>query len=372
MAKNIIGAVCTAVFQFLFCIVYAVWNIVMLITSPLWYPVIILSSPERAAEFINDYAYADMAPVGVYKAKIHNLCIYYLMRWLWTPLVSLLPMRYRSEFILAGRERKALSEYSVKTQVKYYKTCDDGGKQSLIVSNALSSEAFKLIWEDEFEWENWVDSGRALTKEQVDFLCRKGEGSLLWRYFKKNTPDKEMVNVLLKLVAGNYSAAQRVLLYFVRQQRPSAELIEKITATGNRAFIKDVCSIIDQYADLDAVNFRITEIPGGGDMPVEEQQSILIERWTNFCRHKEEISVAAQKKMGYDQYLIYVHTGHKLDSSALLHMCLHLQNEKFLREVLNNEFEKIDSTLQTALKSEYWRYSLYLKVKEVCSGKAQA
>lgn len=365
MAKNIIGAVCTAVFQFLFCIVYAVWNIVILITSPLWYPVMILSSPELAAEFINDYAYADMAPVGVYKAKIHNWCIYYLMRWLWNPLVSVLPMRrYRSEFILAGRERKALSEYSVKTQVKYYKTCDDGGKQSLIVSNALSSEAFKLIWEDEFEWENWVDSGRALTKEQVDFLCRKGEGSLLWRYFKKNTPDKEMVNVLLKLVAGNYSTAQRVLLYFVRQQRPSAELIEKITATGNRAFIKDVCSIIDQYADLDAVNFRITEIPGGGDMPVEEQQSILIERWTNFCRHKKEISVAAQKKMGYDQYLVYVQTGHKLDSSALLHMCLHLQNEKFLREVLNNEFEKLDEALQTALKSEYWRYSLYLKVKE--------
>lgn len=334
----------------------------MIISSPLWYPVMVFINPERAAEFINDYAYADMAPVGVYKAKIHNLCIYYLMRWLWKPFIAILPMRCRVEFIRWGKKR--VCEYSPKIQVAYYKSHDDGGKQSLIVSNALSSEAFKLIWEDEFEWENWVDSGRALTKEQVDFLCRKGERSLLWRYFKKNTPDKEMVNVLLKLVAENYSAAQRVLLNFVRQQRPSAELIEKITATGNRAFIKDVCPIIDQYADLDAVNFRITEIPGGGDMPIEEQQSILIERWTNFCRHKKEISVAAQKKMTYIQYTIYVQTGHKLDSSALLHMCLHLQNEKFLREVLNNEFEKIDATLQTALKAEYWRYSLYLTVLE--------
>lgn len=356
---------------FIYCVIDTIWEFFCLVSSPIWFPVLLIANPLRAAQELNAKSIREwnVSPTWAdwYLTNIHNLLIYYLMRWLWTPLIVLLPMkRYRSEFIREGEKR--LNEYSAKTQVAYYNSCCDGGKQSLLMSGALSPEVRERIFKNPFEWKNWIESGLELSREQVETLLKNGQQTLLRLYFKKSTPNKDMINLLLDYAQRNSSTAQYVMLQLIRQQRPNSELIGKMLSTGNSSFIKEVSKVIDGYADLDAVNFGVKDVKETS-LP-EEKERIFVERWTNFCRHKKEISVAAQKKMGYDQYLIYVQTGHKLDYQALLHMCLHVQNKEFLEDILSIEFEKVDEALQTALKSEYWRYSLYLKVKEVCSGKA--
>lgn len=369
-------AVCTSVWD-VFCDVFAVlcasiiavlyglWKIMMLITSPLWFPVRVFINPERAALGLNDKAthecgvkptWFDWCLIGS-----HNLCIYYLMRWLWNPFIAILPMRYRAEFIRWGKKR--VCEYSPKTQIAYYKSCDDGGKQSLLSSGVFSTEVREALWKDKTERNNWIASGIELSRIQIADLCQSGSRVQLWRYFKSRTPNKEMFDLLLKYVGEGYSTPADVLVNLIRQQRPNAELVGKLLNTGNDKFIERIGEVIDAYADVDAVDFGTHSLTG---MSEKEKQRIIGERWTNFCKNKKDICCVAQKKMGHAQYLIFAQTGHHLEYDALQHLCLSLaQGQRdYLLEILNNEFERIDDKLQTALKADYWRYSAYLAVKE--------
>lgn len=384
MAKNfknngVVGAMkscCASVMSFillalkqilalLWCIVTTMWYVGLVITSPLWFPVLIFINPERAATSLYDKSHRDFgfkpAWFDWYLTVVHNLPIYYLMRWLWTPVIALLPMKYRAEFIRHGS--KNVCDYSKKTQIAYFKSHCDESKQSLLCSHIFSTEVRATLWFDETERENWLACGVELSRSQVADLCQKDSGKQLWRYFKQRTPSKEMYDLLLKYVREGYAAPAETLINLIRQQRPNAELIGKLLCTQNDKFIDRVNEVIDAYADLDAVEFGTQSVTGVSD---EEKQRIIGERWTNFCKSKKDICRAAQKKMGHAQYRIFAETGHKLEYYALQHLCLNLcaGQRDYLKEIIANEFENINSRLQTALKADYWRYSAYLEVEE--------
>ena len=342
-----------------------VWCVGMLITSPLWFPVMVFINPERAAQgFYNKESRSfDVKPAWMdwWTVNIKNILIYYLMRWLWTPLVALLPMKYRAEFIRCSD--KHVSDYSVRTQLAYYRSFDAEGKKALLHSGGVfSMEAKEAIWSDPNEWGNWIDAGLELNCSQIKTLCRaKAEcSSLLWRYFKAHTPSKEQLAVLINGVYSGYIAPEEVLIKLIRQQRPNADMLSKLFATDREKFIEKVNAVVDEYADLDAVNFDIS------GMDDEQKKQLLAERWSNFCKSKKQISCSAQKKMSHWQYTVFVATGHKLNYFAMQYLCLYLgEGERsYLKEVISNEFEQVDSKLLTALKSEYWRYSVYLEVEE--------
>jgi len=343
----------------------------LVITSPLWFTLLVIANPERAAYGLNHRSERDFGfrPEWLdwWLTVTRNVFIYYAMRWMWTPVIALLPMKYRKEFIIHGN--KMLGDYSVKTQIKYFKTFDDEGKKNLIAHGYLSAEARATIWQDKYERDNWVDSDLQLTKSQVEDLIAERGSALLRRYFRRNTPNKEMINFLLIKANHGFGNAMEALLELIRTQRPNRELVGKLLSVKSSDFQQKVRDIIDAYADLDAVEFSVSSLPGG-DMSDEEKHSIIMSRWNSFCIGKKNISTAAQKKMSADQYRSFQATGHTLDYPALQHLCLTVQNESYLRDILSIEYESIDENIVTALKSEYWRYSLYLAVKQEREKKA--
>ena len=357
--KSTLGASVWAVIGFGAAILWTAVCLVGFIISPLWFPVCCIKAPEMTAISISG-SFSKHKGEGL----LNYFYLVYLLLiracgWLYAPLIKVLPMKYRAEFIRYGKKR--VCEYPTKTQVAYYKSHDDGGKQSLLWGAVFSPEARATIWQDQSEWENWILSGLSLTKSQVIDLLKAGSGNILWSYFKKNTPDKEMLFDLCRNSADGNATAQDMLVRLVRQQRPSKELLARIHGTGQTRFIERVNEILDSYADMDAVNFNVSDVEG--DMPDEDKQKIVAERWKNFCKVKKSISLNAQKKMNHAQFKTFVASGHVLEYYALLHLLLNVNDEDYLKDIIATELEQIkDNRIQSALQADYWRYSCYLEV----------
>jgi hypothetical protein len=349
-------------------VAYAVWCLLAVITSPVWYSIMIFVSPSEAADFIWSNAKYDIQGwFGGLLEAISQIAFRFLMNLLWAPIIAMLPMKYRQSFITSSD--KPLSKYSVKTQLAYYKRKDAETKKNLLRYDHLSAEARKEIWQIHVERENWVDSGKELTLEQISELLDRSK-ILSWRYFKKHTPNKDELNLLINRVRHNYAGAQEhVLINLICQQRPSSELIGKLLTTGNKELIARVNSIIDWYADMDAVNFRTDHLTGIDDEA--ERKRIVSESWINFCKHKEKIHCDAQKRMGMEQFKVFVETGHKLDYEALRYLCLDVKNLNYLALIIEAEYDQIDEPIQTALKSEFHAYRVYLEEKAKRTAKQQ-
>ena len=330
---------------------------IAVVLSPIWFPIFAIKDPEQCALELNTspkrgkgLMYVCIRGIGLATVRV--------IGWLNKPVIASLPMKYRKEFILQGS--KPLYDYPVKTQVAYYKSFCDGGKRNLI-NGSLSNEARATIWQDITERDNYVLSGKELTHGQIVDLLKAGSDNTLWLYFKNNTPNKDMLFELVRFASDGNSAAQNILVQLVRQQRPSKDLIARIHGTGQTRFIERVNEILDHYADMDAVNFSISEVYG--ELSDEEKQKIVDERWANFCKVKKSISLSAQKKMNHAQFKAFIASGHLLEYYALLHLLLNINNEEYLKEVISTELEHIqDNRILSALKADYWRYSCYLAV----------
>jgi hypothetical protein len=346
--KEFFFCVCKNLWALLGAIFMTVLVVVGAITSPLWFPALIICNPEQAAtEYYNKAEKGDFCPMWFEWYTVYGYnAVMWVMRLLWKPVISILPMKYRREFITECRKR--LSDYPAKVQVAYYKTCCGESKENLIAHGGLSKEALDLIWEDKDERKYW----KTYTNAQIKSLVEDGFNNLLKNYFKSYSPNKEKLDILLTMAGKGYMTAMYALKDIICRERPNPELVGKLLAIDNSEFVKSVQEIVDWYSDMDAVNYQI------------EDEAKTAERWLNFCMGKKEISDSAQKKMNYNQYLVFVETGHTLAYYALKHLCLNVHNEEYLKAIVRNEFARIDDTMQTALKSEYWRYSVYLAVKQ--------
>ncbi len=330
-----------------------------LLISPLWFPICAVKAPEGTAVSINSSFSKHKGKGLLNYFYLTYLLVIRICGWLYAPLIKMLPMKYRAEFIRNGKKR--VDEYPTKVQVAYYKSHCDESKQSLLGSGVFTPPVRATIWQDHSEWENWILSGLTLTKGQIIDMIKAGATNLLWLYFKNNTPSKEMLVILCDHAGQGNGSAQDVLLRLVRQQRPTKDLIARIHATAQARFIEHVNEILDGYADMDAVNFSISEVYG--ELSDEEKQKIVDERWANFCKVKKSISLSAQKKMNHNQFKAFIASGHLLEYYALLHLLLNINNEEYLKEVISTELEHIqDNRILSALKADYWRYSCYLAV----------
>ncbi len=343
----------------LICVLWTAVCLLGLLTNPLWFPVCCINAPEATAISINS-SFSKHEGKGLFNYFYLVLTVLFrICGWLYAPLIKVLPMKYRAEFIRNGKKR--VCEYPVKTQVAYYKSHCDGSKQSLLSSSVFYAEAREAIWNDPSERKNWILSGLPLTKGQIIDMIKSGATVLLWGYFKDNTPNKETVCILCELAAQGHGSAQELLVKLICQQRPSKELIARILASGQTRFIERVNEILDSYADMDAVNFNVSHVDG--KMSDEEKAKIVAERWANFCKVKKSISLTAQKKMNHAQFKVFIATGHVLEYYALLHLLLNVNDEDYLKDIIATELEQIkENKILSALKADYWRYSCYLAV----------
>jgi hypothetical protein len=366
MAKNIFFQCLKNIFGLVLVCITIVLFLLLITTSPVWFPLYMWLNPEGAANVfgvtVGDKYFREWYGKSCWAIFVFG-CI--IMWFVYEPLGMHYPMKKRVVFMREGE--KPLHEYSLKNQLGYYHSLDSEGRKSIIQERGLSAEVLENIWQNEPTEREYFISNKELPIEKVRDLILFGNGDLLWKYFKGHTPNKEVMSLLVKYIAQGYASAMHVMVKLISQQRPSGELVGTLLSTKQSRFIDEVNRIVDLYADLDAVRFATSG--SIADQTEEEKHEHRLQCWRNFCKSKKYISIAAQKEMSYEQYQIYVETGHRLDAPALQHLCLTIGDADFLREVVGNEFEQIDAAMQTALKTAYWRYSVYLEVKQE---KAQA
>ena len=362
LVKAVFGGVLKAVLL----VFFMVLCLVAVAASPVWFPVCVLINAEECAFQINAHPEKKCSNWAYICMYLTCMAAVRSVGWLNKPFIAMLPMKYRREFILQGS--KPLCDYSTMTQVRYYKTFIGEGKSNLIACSNLSEEARDAIWADKDERQYWVLSGRELADEQVKDLVLEGKSALLWSYFKKNTPSQQRMYELIKYAREGYESAQNVLIKLIKQQRPDHKLVARLLMTGQTEFTNRVQEVIDEYADMDAVNDGPSVFD---DLSEEEKEKKAAERWYNFCKAKKNIDSAAQKKMSHKQFKVFAETGHQLEYNALLHLLLNIDDEEYLRDIIVAEFEQIETgNLVAALKADYWRYSTYLAEKRERAAKA--
>lgn len=360
--NNVVKCVCYNVAGIAVSVLWTFAVLALLLSGVIWFPIHSVRNAEGCALKLNE-SFDEHVGLSWYEHYVYGslLVVFRILGWLFAPLINHLPMKYRAEFIRHGK--KPLCEYSAKAQVAYFKSHDEKAKKKMIVDNFLSAEAFDLIWHDGLELKTCITSGIELTKEQVREVVEKNGYSCLWvDYFKSHTPDKEMVAMLTQLAKKGYAAAICIIVAYIRQQRPNAEMVKSLLSCGNQDLFNKVNEIMGEYCDLDAVEFCVDDIDGFADK--DEKKKIVLQSWRNYCENKKNICTAAQKKMSHEQYLIFAETGHHLNYDAMQTICLTIKDEDFLKDVIRHEFRYISSSLETALKFHYWRYCVYLVVKQ--------
>ena len=353
-----------------------VWNILLVLTSPLWYTVWLIANPEGAARYVLSEKDDRIRSVGQFTyAYVHNIFVCKVMYVLWLPIWAIMPMTLRSEFIFYNiyYRRKLLQEYSTSTQVKYFLSLAEEDKIELLNNSKLSSEAKEEIWnllsKDKFrrlhhkhdERKYFFLAGIPLSKKQLkDFICYDSDERLLRMYFSKFTPSTEMIRFLMPQAGiGGFG---EMMLDFLRKQRPTQEIID-IYMSSKWADLKEkALAIIEGYLDIDAVQQTLD----GLNTESDDEKKKILERWSNYCANKDCIAVGAQKKLTFELYKIMVKHGCHLSPKGICALCARFkeQDEKFLHSVLKNEFQLINEEVMTVLKGEYWKYSVYLEVKK--------
>lgn len=266
-----------------------------------------------------------------------------------------------------------MHEYSISTQVKYFLSLAEEDKVDLLKNSKLSSEAKEEIWnlpsKDKFrrlhrkhdERKYFFLAGIPLSKKQLqDFICYDSDERLLRMYFSKFTPSTEMIRFLMPQAGiGGFG---EMMLDFLRKQRPTQEIID-IYMSSKWADLKEkALAIIEGYLDIDAVQQTLD----GLNTESDDEKKKILEHWSNYCANKDCIAVGAQKKLTFELYKIMVKQGCHLSERGLRTLCAYLieQDTEFLASILHHEFELINEDVLTVLKSEYWKYSVYLEVKK--------
>lgn len=342
-----------------------IWHVFIVLTSPLWYFFWLICEPDTAADFMLTKRDENGSDIKALRNIHHNFAIGVVMHDLWKPVIWLMPMSIRREFI--SRDTKPLRKYSVKTQVKYYFSQYMEDRVALLKSGKLSEEAMDEIWmyftSPRFETperERFLEAGVQLTSQQVKDLVIDNKGHLLKDYFAKYTPNVDVIRFLVSHTGG--AGVEQALLNIVRRQRPTPEVL-KILMMSPRSDLRDKINLImEDYLDVDAVQETLDAIDKAEN---DQEINAALERWRKYCSNRSGMSVGAQKKMTFKLFEIFKEQGCHLTPNGLSALCARLkrEDEKFLRSVLRHEFQ-ITGCIIATLLNEYWKYSVYLEVKK--------
>ena len=285
---------------------------------------------------------------------------YYTWRFLWVPVVYILPMNIRHYFI--DTSQKPLKEYTVQTQMDYVLYMLNGGKP---FSWSISDEAFSALWNSEKLEEYrifrnaWVASGANLGTAQIDSLLKDNKDEaieMLLKYFTTKTRKDEQMNLLLTVVPINAQLIQ-LIKSIVEVQKPSTNFIEAVYSSPHDELKQKLQSILDEWADIDAVSTDKTN----SKVSLEQAKTL----WKNFCLCKQKIATSAQAKMKFWQYQIFTETHHHLDEVALKHLIATLDGDEYLELIIRHEgFDKVEAPdVMAILQSRRNYYAVYMKMK---------
>lgn len=388
---------CGCIF-FIVCILPLWWmlDILFVLTSPLWYPIIIWWSPKKASEIVNVREKPDESnwfeeACSKTGHPFQNWCNTVLMKRMWQPVVNRLPMRYRDYFIFTGS--KPFEEYPVQIQLEYWNyerdelvrtqlLCDGIKKNG--VKHRLSDEALLTLWAQDSEARRlWVCGGKEASQKQFnellkskpewlkDHLLAKTPNNVVWGWLIEAAESTTELGSLLES-ESSIAYAFNLVKELAEQAIPKLEVLYKIFAKET-VISEAVAEILDKKSDERATELSIKSrftaaTPDFEQSKLEKTRREAgekeVQRWTDFCKVKKEIDAEAQNKMCAWQYFIFSETGHHL-AIPVLQKALYTFNYKgWVKELMRNEWNNIENPLILPLiKADNDLYNIYLELK---------
>lgn len=375
----------TCGFVFFVLIIMPIWwafDVLALLTSFIWFPILIWWDNQKASELVNvkqkpDESNFFEAFCDALGLPFQNWCNTVVLRTIWTPVINHLPMKYRDWFIFTGK--RPFSEYSVETQIEYWEyekdeqvrtrlLCDGINENGVV--HKLSTEAIDALWQKDGEIRRlWATKRLQESKEKFfEIVAEKPE------WFKSiilsQTPTNTVYGWLIEAGEDN-EYALGLVERLAKQAMPKLEVLYQIFAKET-AVSKMVAEILDKRADKRATMHNITSrFPAVSSEKEDEELEKAkrevgmeeVQRWINFCHVKAEITTEAQMKMTPWQYFIFAR-GHHLTIQSLQRALFNLKYRGWVVKLMQNEWENIEHPLVLPLiKADNDLYNIYLEIK---------
>ena len=384
-AFKIASITCGIVF-FIFIIlpIWWVFDVVAVLTSPVWFPIRIWWDNKKAAEIINVPQEPDTRNffeelcdgMGL---PFQNWCNTVLLRKLWSPVVDHLPMKYRDWFIFTGQ--KAFSEYPVATQLEYWnyehdelvrtKLICDGIKENGVV-HRLSGEALMTLWATDSDVRRlWIEGGKQASQKQFNELISE-HPKWLEEHLLGQTPSNTVWSWLIDSAENGDLYALELVKRLVEQAMPKPSILVMIFSCKSNVS-RAVAEIIDKKADKRATILNVVSRFPAVKSEIEDSEleknrreagEKEVKRWENFCKVKDKIDVGAQDRMSPWQYFIFAETGHHLNLFVLQKALYNLKYRGWVEKLMKNEWDKMeDSLILPLIKADNDLYNLYLELK---------
>ena len=390
------------VFLFIFCpFLLPTWwalDILFVLTSPIWYSLLIWWSPKKASEIVNVREKPDESnwfekACSKKGLPFQNWCNTVWMKKIWMPVVNRLPMSYRDYFIFTGT--KPFEEYPVQTQLEYWNYEHDDLVRSQLLTldekkslkengiiHRMSEEAIAELWKTDDDMRRLLLKTRCEISEDRLKLLLKEKPEWLKPHLLAHTPNNVVWGWLIEAAEsttelGSMLEAETSIVYAFKVVKELAEqdilkpeVLYKIFAKET-AVSKAVAEIIDKKADKKATTTnqvsRFTASDEKADAELEkarhEAGEAEVTNWRNFCQVKDTIDIEAQKKMKPWQYFIFAER-HPLSIPALQKFLYEFKYKGWVKTMMKNEWDNIEKPLVLPLiKADKDLYNIYLELK---------
>lgn len=387
---EIIGMMCkwaslTCGFVFFVIIIMPIWwmfDVLALLTSFIWFPILIWWDNQKASELVNvkqkpDESNFFEAFCDALGLPFQNWCNTVVLRTIWTPVINHLPMKYRDWFIFTGK--RPFEDYPLKTQLAYWEYEEDEKVRTRLlcdginengVVHKLSTEAIDALWQKDVNARYlWVKGGKRVSKEQFNDLIKE-QPEWLKANLLSQTPTNTIWGWLIE-AAEQDEYALGLVESLVKQATPKTEVLYQIFAKET-VVSKMVAEILDKKADACQTKLNIaSRFPAVAsekedeDLEKAKREAGMeeVQRWMNFCHVKAEITTEAQMRMTPWQYFIFAR-GHHLTIQSLQRALFNLKYRGWVVKLMQNEWENIEHPLVLPLiKADNDLYNLYLELK---------
>jgi len=408
--------------------VMIVVTVATVISSPLWMTFRLWLAPEKTAKYLLSNAYSQVKEPGdvpfVFMRNVWNTGAK-LLKYLWWPVWTTLPMSKRQYFI--DRREKPLAYYSPKVQIDYFR--EKGGDAGVI--NEMSGPAVQNLWQLREvnercyilralplskEWNEGLFSDtdqmfdilklycetatRPLSSEMVSFYITQmvgGMGESPSRAFellkiccKKRALENAVLLEFVELLGRDAGEkANELLNLYFEKNTFSNEVVEALVVSATEPVIDEAreraYQLLLKVVRRDGMSTELAEkFFDRCDEAQDEEMSKILEMrcdldavsfdydnadnregWTKYCSLTEELSDEAQVKMVEWQYDIFHESGHKLSESVIYELLvkrISREEMSYFEKVLDEEGRNtLSETAMKLIMMTPWKRDIIIK-----------
>ena len=194
-----------------------------------------------------------------------------------------------------------------------------------------------------------------LTSNKLEELLNKDNFDVLEEYLQKKTLSSELLSILI-VHSANSDECATILKKIVIKHNISPEKLMLVYKQNNTKLTTIVEEAIDIYTDINIL--KNLNYEGLSEAENREKNEARLKLYFN----NRKICPLAQEKMTFEQYKMFVATGHKLDTTVAQAMLVTVKNKDYFKRLLEDEWENVTPQIVNIFKTIGYKYEIYLNL----------